>query len=200
MINLAKMPQADMYIARELAAAKATIIPFDGDPCSHEVPYTLMGALGQHILLRRGWRYWVALGPVPLSPARRMYKDPEGAKSVRAGGHGGRLSPEGNQICRYHEGKKVIYFTPSEKNQLVSLNLWDKVPEKHFVVDSEETYNDTGVPYVTVYHIDTQEGLNLYVKEMTQELEKNPQSIIYQSFPHGFTLNGNDWEPQGVSL
>jgi hypothetical protein len=120
-----------------------------------------------------------------------MYKDPEGAKSVRAGGHGGRLPPEGNQICRYHEGKKVTYFTPPEKNQLVALHLWDTVPEKHLVVDSEETYNNTGVPFVTIYHIDTQEGLNLYVKEVTQELE-NPQSLIYQSFPQGFTLKGHD--------
>lgn len=150
MKNLAGDRECDAIISEELE--KAGIISFKLREIGRsEVPYTIYGTLGGQLLtedensfmehygftenaakkstsfvFRRAWYYWIVEGYVPLFVAEEIYKNPNGRKDIRAGGHCGCLPPS-EQLVRY----KVC-----------------------------------GMDVVNNYHIDTQEGLNYFVKTL----------------------------------
>jgi len=117
MINLAGNKECDGYIRVELTKAFIPIVEVERDPVHYEVPFTLMGKLGD-FEFRRLWYYWSVKGPVTLAAAQEMYANPNGVRDVRVAGHCGCPAPE-EWACN-------------------------------------------GI--VNSYHIDTQEGLNMFVQ------------------------------------
>jgi len=91
-INLAGRPDCDRYIREELARARIKIVD-NGAPAKEEVPAQLTGRLGP-FTFRRAWYYWMVDGPVPIKMARVLWKDPEGAVSVRVAGYAGGIDPD----------------------------------------------------------------------------------------------------------
>ena len=150
MKNLAGDPLCDIYILKELEAAGIASYPLR-DPGNTEVPYTVIGGLGEKPLTQkdrdfvanngiyietveffnpfiftRAWYYWCVSGYVPLHVAEEMYEYPIGKKDIRANGHCG-CPPPSEQVVQH----KVC-----------------------------------GMKVVDSYHIDSQEGLNLFVQTM----------------------------------
>jgi hypothetical protein len=107
----------------------------------------------------RNWYYWVAEGDVPLTLAEKMYADPVGKKDVRCGGHCG-CPPPASEATRYL-GRQPILAT-KEREAVLDM-MPDKVGEYHYSDNP-----NVGTAYVTAYHIDSQEGLNLFVRSLKE--------------------------------
>jgi hypothetical protein len=126
MINLAGKEDCDNHIRVELTKAFIPIVEVEKDLRHYEVPFTLIGKLGD-FTFKRLWYYWVVKGKVPMAAAKEMYANPNGVKDVRVAGHCGCPPPE----------------------EWARNDKYEKDPVNGFV-DS--------------YHIDTQEGLNMFVQ------------------------------------
>ena len=161
MKNLAGNKECDKMIIRELGEAGITV--FHGINSRGEVPYSAIGVLGEWYDAKkiekkvqafpplkkliqaddmkryfkytfvRAWYYWVATGPIPLSVARLLYNNPVGKKNIRVAGHCGCPPPD------------------KEKDGVL---LW--------AGPYEGPYDEEGAAVYT-YHIDSQEGLNLFI-------------------------------------
>ncbi len=167
MRNLAGAHYCDGVILEELAQAGLTAIVVPKDEVHSEVPYTLEGRMWG-FEFRRAWYYWVVIGRVPIEAAREMYDDPVGRKSVRAGGNCTCPEPE-TQAEWFDFEDQRMYPDPTGEQEA----KWREFVETHpacredpgyFVPDPSAV---TGAhAFVTCYHIDTQEGLNLFVQTM----------------------------------
>jgi hypothetical protein len=161
-INLAGSDKSDAHIAVELCKAGAVIQMTEQ---YGEARASLMGIVGA-FTLRRAWYYWVAEGPMPLDLARAMYDHQVGRTDVRVAGH----------CMRPHPDSWARHYTPS--GALIILDN-DGKQERKFrqFVERGELKDDDGegfvfareIPgdarsFVETYHIDTQEGLNLFVE------------------------------------
>jgi len=165
--NLAGREDCDEHIRRELETAGVEIVEAEA---SSEVPYHFEGRLGD-FKFSRAWYYWVVNGKVPLEVARKMYEDPEGKKAVRAAGHCCCPPPEEWAFPSQEDIEKSLKEIGWEK--------WVEFDGKTYPSinygQMAELCNDgkiKGDRFVDTYHIDTQEGLNLFVKaikEMQQE-------------------------------
>ena len=77
MKNLAGVKECDVDIRRELTEAGIKINHVKKGKT--EVPYTLIGRLGQFDF-RRAWYYWTVSGKVPIEVARELYANSVGKK------------------------------------------------------------------------------------------------------------------------
>lgn len=142
MINLAGNPDCDHAIRRELKEAGVDLV-FHERRSTHEVPASITGEILEgKFTFRRAWYYWVVSGDVNIETARKMYAD-ESRRDVRVAGHCGSPPPDD-------------WARPTEK-------------EIKSVCQREGVTYDLlkNCRYVTTYHIDTQEGLNFFVKSVT---------------------------------
>lgn len=163
MINLARAEDCDLYILQELSEAGITAVP--AEPHRREVPSSFEGRLGR-ITFTRAWYYWVADGPVPIAIAREMYNNSVGKKDVRAGGHCGCPPPDSQAEWIDPDGMPLI----SKK----MIEEWrEKYSEELFSIITRqegesfravEDPSEKGILAVTTYHIDSQEGLNLFTQ------------------------------------
>lgn len=142
MKNLAGIDDCDAHILRELTEAGI-------DPVYHsrrskgEVAATVTGELGfGSFVFRRAWYYWVVEGNVPIELARKMYAVEE-RRDVRVSGHCGCPPPD-------------EWAEPSEKE----LRRRCKAESMDY-----DFWKDMRM--VTLYHIDSQEGLNFFVRAVT---------------------------------
>jgi len=165
MRNLAGEQGCDATITRELATAN---IPHERLPMGEqggEVPYHYIGRLGP-FTFRRAWYYWMVDGPVPLNAAKRMYAHPDGAKDVRVVGHCG-CPPPGDPWLEYIDpetGKDVVPTINREgEDNRAQFEAFSLDTSSYMFVDDPAAVGKAVVPS---YHIDTQEGLNLFAATM----------------------------------
>lgn len=146
--NMAGREDCNQYIANELTEAE---IPIVYERSNGEVPYVIKGKLGD-MNFERAWYYWMVRCRVPLAVAKELYADPIGKRDVRVAGHCGCPPPE-------------EWATPDEE----IVRKYIKENEVHYptMLDIRELIASgklKGDLYVHSYHIDSQEGLNLFVK------------------------------------
>lgn len=115
MRNLAGNAECDQFIIQELEAANIPVVQLE-NRAKLEVPYGVVGQLGQFEFVRN-WYYYSVHGPMPISVARKLYADPIGRKDIRVAGYSGNIPPD-RWAC--------------------------------------------GLYFINDYHIDSQEGLNLF--------------------------------------
>lgn len=157
MENLARNPTCDMFIERELRDAGIRLVR--GNRQEGEVPATISGALGA-FTFTRAWYYWIVEGKMPLDVAKELYEDPVGKTDVRVAGHGGCPPPEDPWI-RWEDSKEREIYPLSSKPK----NYPESEPgyEAFF-----EDPSKIGKGYITLYHIDTEEGLKLFAETIRQ--------------------------------
>lgn len=151
MLNLAGAQEADKHIKLELERARIPIEQVELDPVHNEVPYTLIGRLG-NVSFRRLWYYWESQGAIPLEVARELYEDPVGATDIRVNGHAGCPPPEDWAQWITSDGKKVF---PADRGE-------DYRGPASDLVFSDDPESVGASLYVATYHIDTEVGLRLF--------------------------------------
>ena len=174
MKNLAGIKDCDQTIKEELYLAGIEQVPAEA---KGEVPYTIEGRIGNW-RLRRAWYYWVATvelrtDGLPLNEAVALYTKPNPidfkkimGTSIRAGGHGGGISPDGyvsQPVYDEELDKKLIALGyKKEYNKMldmeyIPINLGE-------VADLCNSGKLDIQRYVDCYHIDDQIGLNEFAK------------------------------------
>jgi len=165
MKNLAGDKNADAHIKAELNRCG---IPIESIPLGpSEVPYTLIGKLGE-FTFTRAWYYWCVSGPVPLALAESLYTE-EFKCDIRSGGDCVTRPPL-IWATYIHEGKQVI--TQEEYKSHVDLAskspLYKKILEsedfklRYYILPDDDL--SSYKQYVTSYHIDSELGLYVFVQ------------------------------------
>lgn len=176
MINLAvsnpsihQIKKINSIIIDELETAKIDVVANLNMLDHSEVPTHLTGKY-YDLTFQRYWRYWVVDGYMPLDFAQEIYATDIGKKYIRAGGHGQSLSPETQaKLLNIHDKRYVIdddkyenYCNDCKEFSSILNDLKTK-----FIRKSECSENDMKL-YILSYHIDSQEGLNLF-KEIAEK-------------------------------
>jgi len=170
MINLAGRKDCDSYIEKELREAGVQLRKVKPDLIHNEVPYSIEGKLGE-FKFSRAWTYWVVDGEVPLYVAEEIYATYDGKKYIRADGHCGCLEPK--LVASYYlkNGKKLISDPEGKQKKefehCIEHNLFEQEQMiiYEFVIDRTKCYD---YAVVDCYHIDTQDGLNLFSEIIKQ--------------------------------
>ncbi len=164
MENLAGNSGCDLIIREELTQASIIVSSLED---SGEVPASIMGILRKNgttiFTFVRAWYYWKIEGSVPLEVAKIIYANPIGEKDVRVAGHCGCPPPEEWAFPK----KEVlldlgVYKAPSEKYPL------GQSPTNSELAKMCNSGEINEPRFVEIYHIDSQEGLNLFVKTMRE--------------------------------
>lgn len=182
MKNLAGNEQADSTILEELYLANIPSKKVDKN--NGEVPYSYIGKI-ENWTFKRAWYYWVVSVEngekgLPLNIALELHnkKNPTNdsilGDVIRCGGHAGCPSPD-----KY--GAQPLYDEEYE-NQLFALGYkktyYESLDKEYFSITVGEVSNLcnegklTVKRYVDCYHIDTQIGLNEFVKMLNDYLSK----------------------------
>jgi hypothetical protein len=149
MNNLAGRYDCDRFITAELTQAGIEIVKHT-EVLRNEVPATITGKLGIYEFVR-GWYYWMVSGNVPLAIAQEMYADPIGRKNVRVAGDCGCPPPEQWAFPT----REVLATIPGMDNVTYG--------DLARMCNSGEI---SAPRFVRSYHIDTQKGLDLFVKTL----------------------------------
>lgn len=160
MKNLAGVEDCDIYIAGELVACGIDIV--DCEKSSREVAYSKIWKLDTpfgEFRFRRAWYYWCVECMVPLDIANKMYSDPVGVRDIRVAGYSGNINPDAMVKWFDDDGKPLRNI--SEKRVLQGLHdCWPiDIDNYSFVEDPAAVGNG----FITSYHIDSIEGLKLFV-------------------------------------
>jgi len=120
--------------------------------------------------------YWVVNGKVPLAVAQKLYDHSIGRAAVRVSGHCICPSPQEWAEWFDEDGKKLIahtefaeYFNSNGARKNPASFIWqayDDPKYRHVDDPSKE-----GHGFVTLYHIDTTEGLLFFVVTLMNELK-----------------------------
>jgi len=165
MRNLAGHPDATMHAREELILAGIEVVSV---VLQGEVQAAVEGRLGPYTF-RRAWYYWVMRGAVPLELAERMYQDPTGRRDVPVAGHCGCPPPAEWVTYLTEDGEKV--FQGETGRRRATSGILERVTDRwgeHLVAPTPASV--PGVrPFVTSYHIDSQEGLNLFVRMVSAQ-------------------------------
>jgi len=111
----------------------------------------------------RAWRYWHVGGKIPLALARKVYAK-EG-NGVRAGGHGYNQPPEEHVEYYLPDGRAITTYDSLKEFEKFQ-SLWDKNAHDRVVYFSIPN----GCEYVTMYHIDSQEGLSRFAEILLESV------------------------------
>ena len=180
MKNLAGEPEADQYIKEELYLAG---IPMERvDKTRSEVPYTYIGKIGKWTFSRL-WCYWSAtvedgVEGMPLDLALELHnrKSPTDediilGDIIRAGGHAGGISPDDyvsqplNNEEFISECKSLGIETQSQKSIGFGEDTKEYPKLNYGEIAKMSREGKLKSPrYVNCYHIDSQIGLNEFVK------------------------------------
>lgn len=161
MINLAGGGVKARYCAEnELKKAGIEVVN-DLDCLNNEVSISIAGQYGSFKFVR-AWYYWMVAGKVPLKVAQELYKSELGKKDVRVVGHCGCPPPEGWATWLDDDGLLLISLEEDEKIKNTFNELSWPLPGGYRAVLKED-FPKVGRQYITSYHIDSQEGLNLFI-------------------------------------
>jgi hypothetical protein len=135
-----------------------------------EVESRVRGQLGPYSF-RRAWKYWVVNGDVPLDVARELYSDPVGETDIRVAGHCGCPAPAYPWVqWKTEDGRMVLSIEQQKcsKEYVASGGFLAKVAQQ--ILDTC-TFSDDPVSvgakgYVTLYHIDSELGLYIFVQAL----------------------------------
>ena len=186
MKNLAGVKDCDKSIQIELTKANCPVESVL--PNNTEVPYSLIGKIGKWTLLR-AWYYWVAVAEegngIPLDLAKLMYskKYPsEMFEDCNYQIYGEAIRVGGDCTCKAPE-ECVDHYDINGKNLIIDIDgskeaHWDIIIVKNTqfsiqMKEAKEKYEfvknlDACVKSVIdSYHIDTQEGLNEFIRVVT---------------------------------
>lgn len=164
MKNLAGHPEADHFIRSELDQAGISRVDHGANIPNSEVPTRITGKLGP-FEFRRLWYYWSVRGRVPLAVAEELYADPEGCKSVRVAGHCACPPPKEWATYFDADGMEVIE-DPDGSEERSANEFFEAHPDlkparaERYVRSIADVKAEA---FIESYHIDTQEGLNLFV-------------------------------------
>lgn len=142
---------------------KAGIPAILNDPKERgEVPSEFDGKY-KGFYFRRAWYYWMVTGAVPLEVAKELYANPNGVEDVRVTGHCGCPPPEDWAVeIEVNTGRKLV----SDKQYEDILQLFEDHQDMLLRWKTEHVReNEAGEKrsFILSYHIDTQEGLNLFM-------------------------------------
>ena len=164
--NLAGVKQCDDAVKKELDDAGITVLALPR-PIDDEVRTNIIG-LGLRraevaFTFTRAWQYWIVKGLVPLDVAEELYSGHGriGREEVRVGGDAACRRPK--VWVRYYgpTGKQLV---PRSGDSIVD-GLVEANPKAILVKDPTE-----GIPMVDNYHIDSPEGLKLFVQIMRRHI------------------------------
>lgn len=161
MENLAGNKNCDVQIERELIRSGIEIIRLD-KKLEREVPASITGRLGPFVFAR-AWYYWIAIGPMPLEIAKKLFQDPVGREDIRVAGHCGCPAPESPFITwRTPDGRMVapVKEEASFNGLIAKGHLGPKEKAKFIFSDNPTSVGASA--FVTSYHIDTEVGLRLF--------------------------------------
>lgn len=155
MKNLAGKSDCDVYILLELGQAGVEIVEHE-ERLDREVRASITGQLTKNgevkFTFTRAWYYWIVTGEVPLEVAREMYYGNKvGQKDVRVAGHCGCPPPE-----NWAFPKREVLAEVLSQMGIDSITYGDLA----------RLCNDDQINaprFIDCYHIDSQEGLNLFV-------------------------------------
>jgi len=172
MKNLAGSKDAPTMVLGELTLAGIPSIEEEAKgevPCKHRGEIIIDGI--EIFTFRRAWYYWVVNGRIPLHVACELYEDPIGRESVRVSGHCGCPPPEKWVEWLFPTPSEVQVWSEKAKQQCLdamrSKDDWFAKSIKEGMaksVYSDDPASMGAYPYITLYHVDNQEGLNLLVK------------------------------------
>jgi hypothetical protein len=164
--NLAGSKEADAWCASELTAAKIEIVMLP-EPQRDEVSTCVTGKIGD-VTLTRAWYYWRAHGRVPAEVARRLYDHLIGRKDVRVNGHCGCPAPG-------EPGGRFEWFNADGRKVAIDPDGSEEASYAHYVAKGVLAASDAPLfakstdgltGYITSYHIDSAEGLELFAREV----------------------------------
>lgn len=163
MKNLAGVKECDSVLAEELLSAGAELI--EVDKSNTEVPYTYIGSVGNWTL-KRAWYYWIASTEgrgLPLSVAEIMHNKPYP-----------RVLSEGCEMIYGDQIRVAGHCGCPPPNEWAFPNFKDLIPQLNEKGITDRSYGNlaklldegviTGERFVKSYHIDSQEGLNEFVR------------------------------------
>lgn len=115
----------------------------------------------------REWYYWVVRCDVPLSVAQELYATEVGKRDIRVNGHAGCPPPDQWAFPKYETVKaycQAHHIDPSFEEVAVLCNSGQLLGDR----------------FVSMYHIDSQEGLNLFIDTLRQHnLVGRRQSALF---------------------
>jgi len=172
MKNLAGVQACDTFIKDELERAGIEVICVKLAKSNTEVPYRLIGKLGD-ITFHRAWYYWMVKCKVPLKIAQELYSHPEGKKTVRVTGDCTCPPPDNNVVWISKKSGRPLMLQSKVDQYKDDSDILRIISEKYDIVDS---YEEHGEPFITSYHIDDQAGLLLFAMKM-QEYFKEKETL-----------------------
>lgn len=161
MKNLAGDMKCNPIIRRELNEAGIEVVEHPVR-LPNEVPAGITGQLTHNGLpgftFVRAWYYWVVKGEVPLAVAKVLYTEPTGVgqRDVRVAGHCGCPPPEEWAFPREKDFWPILEkmgIGSISNRELAGLCNSGQISAPRFVFE---------------YHIDSQEGLNLFVRVLRE--------------------------------
>ena len=178
--NLAGNSEARQQVLYELKFADIPVLEIPENKNS-EVPSPYIGVLGgkkynfsdeniPHIydrfnfIFERAWVYYIVNGYIPLNVAQGMHK--LAGSTIRVNGYAGGQEPT---------TENAVWIDDIDWKRLAPLKELDQYSDEFRAkilkdttfkfVDNVEKY---GRPYIGTYHIDNQDGLNLFVKVLKE--------------------------------
>lgn len=157
MIYLSEKEQTECnkIVQEEMDAAEIETIQLGGRP-ENRIMATIMGKCNNFIFIRSTY-YWIVEGHLPLEDANFLFDNYHDLK-IRVRGNHEDVKPIEWAFPRNYDEDLRKYIN-SLKDEHLNLSFREKLKVKH-----NELINNSDALFVTMYHIDTQEGLNLFVK------------------------------------
>lgn len=165
MENLAGNADCDRYITRELERARIPWVVVDR--VNYEVPYAVIGKLGE-FAFKRAWYYYIVSGRVPLEAAKEMYyEDPVGRTDIRVNGHCGCPAPE--EQAEYYNSDMVKLLDREQETEAKEAvasksefmrECGQRLLDENLFVDNPAL---VGKGFIDLYHIDSELGLRIFV-------------------------------------
>lgn len=152
MENLAGISSCDIVIKAELENAGITVVRTEQN--RGEVSYSITGEIPGEFTMFRLWTYWVIDGYVPLNVANILYSTDIGKKNIQVKGDCSCPAP-----MQWAKPKPLVLL-PQLKRKGKELISQKDIRE---MIENGEI---TGDLYIDSYHIDSQEGLNLFIETL----------------------------------
>jgi hypothetical protein len=150
MINLAGIETCDQTIKEELSLSGIEIVNIG--KMNREVPASIIGKCNNFIF-KRAWYYWVVEGYLPLEQANYLFENFKHL-NIRVNGN-------------HEDTKPIEWCQPKNMDNVASGFFQDLMNKKITQEEFEEKCKEIksqGEQFVKSYHIDTQDGLNAFVK------------------------------------